>query len=212
MFEQVILEYGGFSQSHGRCHVVFDPESFRVLVGEPLDNPGTSVTNAIEEIAFSLKTSLDLDVLRGQLYQYAPWDAMVRGERTLLVEFRGDAWSMPAWTDADETDEFVAAALADVHAIQPYALSGMQHLELVKSIVRVRVDATGVPDAYERLESIGYVAHISQFRFYYVDVRAPRDDAAVAVVLEALGEQVGPDAVQATTPKAPLDQPGSLPV
>jgi hypothetical protein len=212
MPDQVILEYGGFSQSRGRCHVVFDPQRSRALVGEPLDNPGTSVTNAIEEIAFSLKTSLNVEVTRGgQLYQYAPWDAAVRRERTLLVEFRGDAWSMPVWTDADES-EFLAAALAEVHAIHPYALSAMRHLPLVKSVVRVRVDAAGVTAAHDRLESIGYVAHISQRRFYYVDVRATSDEAAVAVVCEALGGQVGPDGVHATTPNAPLDQPGTLPL
>src|SRR5688572_30145894 len=105
MPDQVILEYGGFSQARGRCHVVFDTHDTRALVGEPLDNPGTSVTNAIEEIAFSLKSSLELDVLRGQLYQYTPWDAVIRQARTLLVEFRGDAWSMPVWTDADPSVE-----------------------------------------------------------------------------------------------------------
>jgi hypothetical protein len=210
--EQVVLEYGGFSLARGRCHVVFDLEHSQALVGEPLDNPGTAVTNAIEEVAFSLKTSLGLDVSAGQLFQYAPWDLEVRRERTVLVKFHGDAWSMPVWTDATDADPFLIEALAEVHAIKPYTLAAMSHLKLVLSIVRVRVDAAGVPAAHLRLDDVGTVEHISQRRFYYLDVRAPTEEAAISAVHQALGGDVGIDRIQVTTPNAPLDQPGSLPV
>lgn len=212
MPEQVVLEYGGFSLARGRCHVVFDPERSHALVGEPLDNPGTAVTNAIEEVAFSLKTSLGIDVSMGQLFQYTPWDAEIRRERTLLVKFHGDMWSMPVWTDPDATDAFLVSALAEVHAIKPYTLTKMSNLTLVLSIVRVRVDAAGVPGAHLRLSDVGTVEHISQRRYYYLDVRAPTEEAAVAAVYKALGGEVPNDRIEVTTPNAPLDQPGSLPV
>src|SRR4051812_9911151 len=94
--EQYLLEYGGFSLSRGRCHVVLDRALDSALVGDPPDNPGTSVTKAVEQVGYELKRSLDLDVRAGagRLYQYVPWDPDVRHERTLLVEFKADAWSM----------------------------------------------------------------------------------------------------------------------
>src|SRR4051812_44469419 len=130
MTEQVVLEYGGVSESRGGGPVVFVRAGAYAPPGGPPAQPRPFVTNAVEEIALSLTSSLSLDVTQGQLYQYSPWDAVVRRERTLLVTFRGDAWSMPVWADADETDEFLGAALADVHAIRPYALSAM-HLEVI---------------------------------------------------------------------------------
>jgi hypothetical protein len=210
MLEQYVLEYGGFSAARGRCHVVLDRASSQALVGDPRDNPGTSVTNAIEQIGFDLTRTLSVDVSEGRLYEYVPWDPRLRREYTARIEFKGDAWSLPVWDEADLDDQFVAAALAAVRQIQPYALSAMSNLDVVNAIVRLRIEAPA--HLHNVIGTLGTIEHISQHRFFYVDMAARSEEEGLATARKALGRYISPEQVQVTTPNAPLDQPGTLPV
>jgi hypothetical protein len=212
MLEQYVLEYGGFSSSRGRCHVVVERDSSSAMVGNPGDNPGTSVTNAIEQVAYELSRTLDVDVTKGRLYEYQPWEPAFRRERTLVVEFRGDAWSMPVWTDASRNDPFVKGALELVHKFEPYLLATMKDLKVVNPVVRVRIDAVGDPTLWDLISDIGSIAHVSQRRWFYVDVEAETPEEATAIAREKLGSRVEPGRIKPTTPNAPLDQPESLPL
>lgn len=209
--DQYILEYGGFSVSRGRCHVVLARELERVLVGDPRDNPGTSVTNAIEQVAFDLRRTLSIDLNNGGLYEYVPWDPRRRREWIARIEFRGDAWSMPVWSDADLEDPFVSAAFAAVRLVQPYTLRTLlRDLHVINALVRLRIEAD--PDLLDLIARLGTIEHISQRRYFYVDVPATTTQEALATARDALGRHVPPEQIQVTTPNAPLDQPGTLPV
>lgn len=99
---QSILVYRGFARAPGWCHVVHgvDEQGAKaVLVGELDDNPGTSVTNAIEEVAESVKR----EMLGGDgdfaVFEYAP-----KGMPGLRPTFYRVSWegqpghfSMPEW-------------------------------------------------------------------------------------------------------------------
>lgn len=212
MPDQYVLEYSGFSAARGRCHVVLDHSRSAALVGDPIDNLGTSVTNAIEQIASEIRRVLNLDVTKGRLYQYVPWDVRLRREYTAVVEFHGDAWSLPVWTEVEADDDFVVSALDLVRRYQPYALAGMKELPVVNAVIRVRIDAPVGADIRERISRLGTVEHISQRRFYYVDIAAQTEEEALAVALRELRPEVSPEHVHVTTPNAPLDQPGTLPI
>jgi len=207
--EQYVLEYGGFSATRGRCHVILDREGSEALVGDPRDNPGTSVTNAIEQVALDLTRALSVDV-KDSLYQYVPWDVRRRREWIAHVEFRGDAWSMPVWTDADRSRPFVGVAIEQIHKIQPYTLENMSDLQVLNRVFRVRIEAP--PQMHDLVTEAGTIQHISQRRFFYVDVQADSQEDAVSRARATVGQHIPADHVQATTPGAPLDQPGTLPV
>lgn len=99
---QSILVYRGFARAPGWCHVVHgvnEEGAKAVLVGELDDNPGTSVTNAIEEVAASVKR----EMLGGEgdftLFEYAP-----KGMPDLRPTFYQVIWegqpghfSVPEW-------------------------------------------------------------------------------------------------------------------
>lgn len=202
--EQCVLEYEGFSATRGRCHVILDRDASHVLVGDPRDNPGTSVTNAIEQVAFDLTRALALDVSEG-LYEYVPWDVRRRREWIAAVEFAGDAWSLPVWTDADRSIPFVAAAFEAVRRIQPYSLTNMADLQVLNRVFRLRIEASPMLD--DVIAALGTVQHVSQRRFFYVDVAADSQEHAVRRAQEVLAAHVRPERIAATTPGAPLDQP-----
>lgn len=209
MLEQYVLEYGGFSATRARCHVILDRETSDVLVGDPRDNPGTSVTNAIEQVAFDVTHALSVSV-SGGLYEYASWDIRRRRAWIARVEFHGDACSLPVWTDADRSEPFVAAAVAEIEQIQPYTLTRMGDLPVVNQVFRVRIEAA--PHLHELVAKAGVIQHISQSRFYYVDVQAKSQEDAVNRARAAVAPHVAPEGVQTATRGAPLDQPGTLPM
>jgi len=212
MLEQFLLEYGGFSANRGRCHVIVDRDADAALVGDPLDNPGTSVTNAIEQVGFDLARATSFDAMRGRLYEYVPWDAVRRREWTALIEFKGDAWSMPVWHELESADAFVEAALAEVRAIQPYALTSMGELTVLNTVTRLRIEVPVGRALDELIEGLGTIQHISQHRFYYVDVAGNSQEDALARARSELSPHIDASAIQPTTPGAPLDQPGTLPL
>jgi hypothetical protein len=209
VLEQCVLEYAGFSVARGRCHVVFDRRAADALVGDPRDNPGTSVTNAIEQVASALTRTLSVDLGKGRLHEYVPWDPRMRGQWTARVDFRAGAWSMPVWNDADLDDPFLAAALMAVDEIQPYALSAMTHLDMVNRLVRLRIEAPAA--LHDLIASLGTIEHISQRRLFYVDVEARNREEALETARRMLAQHIDSEQVQMTTPNAPLDQPGTLP-
>lgn len=210
MLEQFVLEYGGYSSDRGRCHLILDLASSTALVGDPRDNPGTSVTNAIEQVAADIERVFGTHVGRGRLFEYSPWDPRRRRSWISKVDFRGNAWSMPTWVDADPSDPFVEAATKLVHDVRPYTLANLGHLPLKNTLVRVRIAAPY--DLYEEISDIGTIEHISQRHFFYVDVEASSADDAVRGVRRALAGRIAPEQVQLTTPGAPLDQPGTIPI
>jgi hypothetical protein len=191
---------------------VLDHAADKALVGDPLDNPGTSVTNAIEQVAFDLARATSIDTMRGQLYEYVPWDPERRREWIALVGFAADAWSMPIWNEASGEDAFVDEALAEVRAIRPYQLTNMSGLRVLNRVTRIRIEVPGGYHFDEMLGRLGSVQHISQRRFYYVDVAANSPDDALSAARQALAPHIDADNVQLTTPGAPLDQPGTLPI
>jgi hypothetical protein len=99
---QCILVFRGFGRAPSRCHVVVASDNRgakAVLVGELDDNPGTTVTNAIEEVAESVKRELldgDPDFV---LYEYVPKGLPSLRPTFYRIEWKGQPghFSMPEW-------------------------------------------------------------------------------------------------------------------
>ena len=70
-----------------------------VLVGELDDNPGTSVTNALEQVAESVRRELLDDDPNFDLYEYVPKGLPGLRPTFYKIEWRGEpgCFSMPEW-------------------------------------------------------------------------------------------------------------------
>jgi hypothetical protein len=110
---ECILVYRGFARSPGWCHVVVAHDQAggtAVLVGELDDNPGTAVTNALEQIADIVRRELvdgDSDFV---LYEYVPKAPPKLEPVFYRIEWRGEParFSMPTWEPVDpKADQWV---------------------------------------------------------------------------------------------------------
>jgi len=70
-----------------------------VLVGELDDNPGTTVTNAVEEVAESIRQELLGGDPNFELYEYVPKGLPKLRPTFYRIEWRGEPgrFSMPEW-------------------------------------------------------------------------------------------------------------------
>ena len=110
---EYILIFRGFGRSPSWCHAVVDEQGKKVLVGELDDNPGTTVTNAVEEVAEGISRKLLSGDGDFELYEYVP-----KGLPKLEPTFYRIVWqgqpgrfSEPAWEIVDPTtDEWLQDA------------------------------------------------------------------------------------------------------
>jgi hypothetical protein len=113
---EYLLRYRGFAAEPGVCHVVVaqNDRSSTVLVGSPEDNPGTSVTNALEQVAAEISTRI-LDGERNfPLYQYEPEGLPDFRPTFLRVAWTPEAFKMPQWTPVEPEREPLLAPVAEV--------------------------------------------------------------------------------------------------
>lgn len=99
---QFILVFRGFGRSPSWCHVVVASDTSGakgVLVGELDDNPGTTVTNALEEVAESVRRELLDGDPNFDLYEYVPMGMPELRPTFYKIEWRGEPghFSMPTW-------------------------------------------------------------------------------------------------------------------
>ena len=100
-----ILIFRGFARASSLCHVVVasDDRDRAVLLGELDDNPGTTVTNALESAAESVAQMLlggDHDF---SLYEYVPKGLPSLEPTFYRIEWNGQPgrFSMPTWHVVD---------------------------------------------------------------------------------------------------------------
>jgi hypothetical protein len=99
---QFILVFRGLGRSPSWCHVVVASDergAKAVLVGELDDNPGTTVTNALEEVAESIRRELLDGDPHFELYEYVPKGLPKLQPTFYKIEWRGQPghFSMPDW-------------------------------------------------------------------------------------------------------------------
>jgi len=113
---EYLLQYRGFGAEPGICHVVVAQNGgpATVLVGAPKENPGTSVTNALEEVAAQISTL----ILGGErdfpLYQYEPEGLPYRKPTFYRIVWTPKAFRMPQWEPVTPDTEQPLAPLAKV--------------------------------------------------------------------------------------------------
>ena len=126
-----LLAYPGWGLDWGRCHVITQDGVDKVVVGEPVGNPGTSVVNAIEQIADAIAKHIHAEPF--ELYEYLPWSVATRRPSFQHVIFTPpDSHDMPQWKDADPHDDpFLQEALAAIKQYGPYELAQLSSLPVV---------------------------------------------------------------------------------
>jgi hypothetical protein len=101
-----ILVFRGFARASSWCHVVVgtDRQGRRaVLVGELDDNPGTTATNAIEQVAEAVTSRLLGGDREFELYEYVPKGLPDLAPTFYRIEWKGRAgqFSSPEWHVVD---------------------------------------------------------------------------------------------------------------
>ena len=103
--DEFLLAYRGYSATPGICHVVVAPENGRApraLVGELDDNPGTSTTNAIEEVAEAISRHLLDGSEDFSLFQYQPHGLPDLRPEFYAIEWKGGRpFRWPVWERVD---------------------------------------------------------------------------------------------------------------
>jgi hypothetical protein len=139
---EYILKYPGFSRDPGVCHVVVPDEGplDSLLVGSLQDNPGTSVTNATEEIALALSELLFQGARSSAftMFEYEPRGLPDLTPTFYRVVWRGvsDRFSMPTWDVVDPDQEPQLHSLRTKVREQDYtfdALTTERDLVLIES-------------------------------------------------------------------------------
>jgi hypothetical protein len=110
---EYIVVFRAFARDASRCHVIVahdDQGQKAALVGELDDNPGTSVTNALQQVADVIRLNLLDGDSEFQLYEYDP-EGLPDLEPTFYrIEWNGEPGpgSMPAQDVVDpQTDPWL---------------------------------------------------------------------------------------------------------
>ncbi len=113
---EYLLQYRGFGAEPGICHVVVaqDDGPATVLVGAPNENPGTSVTNALEEVSGEISTLILGGERDFRLYQYEPEGLPHRKPTFYRITWTPKAFRMPQWKPVTPESEQPLIPLANV--------------------------------------------------------------------------------------------------
>jgi hypothetical protein len=127
---EFILLYRGFANTRGWCHVVTSaPDVPAVLVGQLDDNPGTSVTNAIEEIAALLSAHLfeGANSAEFEVYEYRIRRLPQPQAEFLRVDWNGEhgAFAMPTWDRISPADTPALEPLASHVRMTDYTFAAL---------------------------------------------------------------------------------------
>ena len=103
--EQFLLEYQGYVAAPARCHVILSRRATprpKVLLGELDDNPSTSVTNLIEEVAHDVWVELLDSEGDFDLYEFVP-RGLPDGDPTFYrIQWKGGRpFRWPVWERVD---------------------------------------------------------------------------------------------------------------
>lgn len=130
---EALLRYNGAPGSVGICHVVVDYAGKRALAGELDDNPGTSVTNALETITSDIAKLYFDGKFDFRMYEYIPLDIVSRGPAIYRIDWRSPPLSMPVWEPTEPDDAFVVAAAPRTKARAEYSRKALGELPLVEA-------------------------------------------------------------------------------
>ena len=123
--DQYLLTYPGIGDLRSKCHVAVQRNNRRAIAGQLADNPGTSVTNALENVALAI-SQLFFDGSRDfKLFEYTPRDLVDRRPTLYAIRWhRPNAFQMPEWTKTDEG----ARLLSELHDLfpQPYTSTNLK--------------------------------------------------------------------------------------
>jgi hypothetical protein len=107
MITQHLLTFPGIGRLRSVCHLLVDGQQRWVVAGQLEDNPGTSVTNAIERIHHAVSTQWfggETDFL---LFEYTPRDLIDHTPTLYEIRWHGPSFTMPEWTRTERADHLL---------------------------------------------------------------------------------------------------------
>jgi hypothetical protein len=134
--EEFLLVYEGFGSSTGVSHVVRSMNGRpRVLVGDPEDNPGTSVTNALERVAATVSEYLLDGRTDFDLYEFVPQGPLGDGPTFFRIDWKGGKpFSMPTWHRVSPTEDSWLPTVSDRVRARQYSVRWIRSREEVSVV------------------------------------------------------------------------------
>jgi hypothetical protein len=130
MIEQYLLLFPGNSNLESQCHVLVDREERWAVAGQLDDNPGTSVTNALERVAQAIAERWFDDMSDFSLFEYTMHDPVDRVPALYEIRWHGGTFRMPEWTRSDRANRLLD--VISPYIPDPYTSRDLRGAETVK--------------------------------------------------------------------------------
>lgn len=116
---EFVLHFDGFAASQSWCHLLLD-ERQGVVLGELDDNPGTSLTNALE-LACAVIADRYFDRRTDfMIFEWLPHDLRTREPRLFEIKWHAPGFRLPEWTGPTDLPPFASHAEEQILRYQPY--------------------------------------------------------------------------------------------
>jgi hypothetical protein len=100
--EEYVLSFDGFAARTSTTHLVIDRDGY-VAFGELADNPGTSVTNALELACASVAKHFFSGSPKFEVFEWFPHDLRTQGPALYAIAWHADGFRLPEWVAPADT-------------------------------------------------------------------------------------------------------------
>lgn len=116
---EYIMLFDGFSGRPSVCHLLLAPAE-GVVLGELDDNPGTSLTNALELACAAVADEFFDRSTTFPVFEWIPHDLPTYQPDMLRIVWHASGFRLPEWTAPEDPPGFVIEAEDLIRATQPY--------------------------------------------------------------------------------------------
>jgi hypothetical protein len=127
--EEYRMLFDGFSGRSSSCHLLLAPAE-GVVLGELDDNPGTSLTNALELACAAVSDEFFDRTTDFPIFEWIPHDLPTDRPNMLEIFWHAQGFRLPEWKTPTRAPWFVSEAEKRIHATRPYTQSGLSERQV----------------------------------------------------------------------------------
>jgi hypothetical protein len=122
--EQVLI-FDGFAAEQSWCHLVL-AQNRGVVLGELDDNPGTSLTNALELACAAVAVHFFNGRTDCPIFEWLPQDLRTRAPKMLEIKWHAGGFRLPEWVPPRKPPPFVRRAEDRIQTYVPYTAATLR--------------------------------------------------------------------------------------
>jgi hypothetical protein len=124
-----LLTFPGNDRLRSLCHIIVDTRRRWAIAGEIDDNPGTSVTNAIERIHSLVSSHWFKGDTKFLLFEYTQRDPITHAPAIYEIRWHGPTFTMPEWKRSERADQLLEEVGSRLP--EPYVSASLKDAEPV---------------------------------------------------------------------------------